>query len=201
MPANLDWKRSVFIPIPKKGNAKEFSSYCTVSLFSYASKVILKILQARLQQYVNWELLDVQVGFRKVRGTRDQIANIHWIIEKAKKYQKKSTSASLTVLKILTVWITTNCEIFLKRQEHQTTLSASWEICTQDKKQPLELDMEQQTSLKLGKEYIKAIYCHPAYLMYMQSTSGEILGWMTHNVELRLQGEIPATSDMQMISL
>ena len=141
------------------------------------------------------------MGFRVGRGTRDQIANIHWIIEKAKKYQKKSTSASLTVLKILTVWITTNCEIFLKRQEHQTTLSASWEICTQDKKQPLELDMEQQTSLKLGKEYIKAIYCHPAYLMYMQSTSGEILGWMTHNVELRLQGEIPATSDMQMISL
>ena len=87
MPANLDWKRSVFIPIPKKGNAKEFSSYCTVSLFSYASKVILKILQARLQQYVNWELLDVQVGFRKVRGTRDQIANIHWIIEKAREFQ------------------------------------------------------------------------------------------------------------------
>ena len=71
----------------------------------------------------------------------------------------------------------------------------------QDKKQQLELDMEQQTSLKLGKEYIKAVYCHPAYLMYMQSTSGEILGWMTHKVESRLQGEIPATSDMQMIPL
>ena len=69
---------------------------------------------------------------------------------------------------------------------------------TQDKKQPLELDMKQQTSLKLGKEYIKAVYCHPAYLMYMQSTSGKILGWMTHKVESRLQGEIPATSDMQM---
>ena len=77
-----DWKRSVFIPIPKKGNAKECSNYYTIALISYASKVMLKILQARLQQYVNSELSDVQAGFRKGRGTRDQIANICWIIEK-----------------------------------------------------------------------------------------------------------------------
>ena len=77
-----DWKRSVFIPIPKKGNAKEYSNDCTIALISHASKVMLKILQARLQQYVNRELPDVQAGFRKGRGTRDQIANIHWIIEK-----------------------------------------------------------------------------------------------------------------------
>ena len=84
-----DWKRSVFIPIPKKGNAKECSDYSTIALISHASKVMLKILQARLQQYTNHELLDVQAGFHKGRGTRDQIANIHWIIKKARVFQKK----------------------------------------------------------------------------------------------------------------
>ena len=83
-----DWKRSVFIPIPKKGNAKECSIYCTIALISQASKVMLKILQARLQQYMNQELPDIQAGFRKGRGTRDQIANIFWIIEKAREFQK-----------------------------------------------------------------------------------------------------------------
>ena len=82
-----DWKRSVFIPIPRKGNAKESSNYHTIALISHASKVMLKILQARLQQYVNRELPDVQAGFRKGRGTRDQIANIHWIIEKTTEFQ------------------------------------------------------------------------------------------------------------------
>ena len=93
MPANLensaqDWKRSVFILIPKKGNAKKCSNYRTIALFSHASKVMLKILQARLQQYMKHELPDVQAGFRKGRGTRDQIANICWIIEKARQFQK-----------------------------------------------------------------------------------------------------------------
>ena len=83
-----DWKRSVFIPIPKKGNAKECSNYHTIAFISYASKVMVKILQARLQQYVNQELPDVQAGFRKGRGTRNQIANILWIIEKAREFQK-----------------------------------------------------------------------------------------------------------------
>ena len=83
-----DWKRSVFIPVPKKGNPKECSNYCTIALISHASKVMLKILQAKLQQYVNRELSDVQAGFRKGRGTRDQIANIRWIIEKAREFQE-----------------------------------------------------------------------------------------------------------------
>ena len=87
-----DWKRSVFIPIPKKGNAKECSNYHTIALISHSSKVMLKILQARLQQYVNHELPDVQAGFRKNRETRDQIANIHWIIKKAREYQKKTSA-------------------------------------------------------------------------------------------------------------
>ena len=85
-----DWKRSVFIPIPKKGNAKECSNYRTIAFISHASKVMLKILQARLQQYVNCELPDVQAGFGKGRGTRDQIANIHWIIKKAREFQKNT---------------------------------------------------------------------------------------------------------------
>jgi len=83
-----DWKRSVFIPISKKGNAKEYSNYCTIAFISHASKVMLKILQARLQQYMNHELPDVQAGFRKGRGTRERIANIRWIIEKAREFQK-----------------------------------------------------------------------------------------------------------------
>ena len=107
-----DWKRSVFIPIPKKGNAKECSNYHTIALSSHTSKVTLKILQARLQQYVNHELPDVQAGFRKGIGTRDQIANIHWIIKKAREFHKTSISALLTMPKPLTVWITINCEKF-----------------------------------------------------------------------------------------
>ena len=117
-----DWKRSVFIPIPKKGNANECSNYHTIALISHASKVMVKILQARLQQYINHELPDVQAGFRKGRGNRDQIANIRWITEKAREFQKKtSISALLTMPKSLTVWITINCGKFFKRWEYQTT--------------------------------------------------------------------------------
>ena len=107
-----NWKRSVFITIPKKGNVKECSNYGTIALISHASKVMLKILQARLQQYVNRELPDVQAGFRKGRGTRDQIANIRWIIKKQESSRKTSISALLTMPKPLTVWITINCGTF-----------------------------------------------------------------------------------------
>jgi len=106
-----DWKRSVFIPITKKGNAKECSNYRIVALISHVNKVMLKILQDRLQQYVKSKLPDVQAGFRKGRGTRDQIANIHWIIKKARDFQK-NISALLTMPKPLTVWITINCGKF-----------------------------------------------------------------------------------------
>ena len=130
-----DWKRSVFIPIPKKGNAKKCSNYHAIVLISHASKVMLKILQGRLQPYVNQELSDVQAGFRKGRGTTDQIVNSHWIMEKAREFPKTSTSASLTTLKPLTMWITTNCGKFLKRWEYQTTLPVSQETCMWVKKQ------------------------------------------------------------------
>ena len=107
-----DWKRSVFTPVPKKGNTKECSNYCTIAIISHASRVMLKILQARLQQHMKQEILDVQTGFRKGIGTRDQIANIHWIIEKARKFQKNIYFYAKTF-----AWITTNCGKFLKRWE------------------------------------------------------------------------------------
>ena len=124
-PQATGWKRSVFLQNPKKGNAKECSNYCTIALISHASKVMLKILQARLQQYVNCELPDVQAGFRKGRGTRDQIGNIRWSSKKQESSSKTSISALLTMPKPLTVWITKNCGKFFKRWEYQTTWPAS----------------------------------------------------------------------------
>ena len=108
----MDWKRSVFIPIPKKGNAKECSNYHTIAFISHARKVMLKILQARLQQYVNHELPDVQAGLRKGRGTRDQIANIRWIMEIAREFQENIYFCFIDYAKAFTVWITINCEKF-----------------------------------------------------------------------------------------
>ena len=113
------------------------------------------------------ELPDVLAGFRKGRGTRDQIVNIHWIIRKAIEFQKNIYFCFIDYAKPLIVWITTNCGKFLKRWEYQTTWSASWETYMQVRKQQLELDMEQQIGSKLGKEYVKAVYCHSAYLTYM----------------------------------
>ena len=111
----------VFTPIPKKGNSKECSNYCTIALISHASKVMLKILQARLQQYVKRELPDVRTGFRKGRGTRDQIANIDWIIEKAREFQKNIYFYFIDYAKAFDCWITINCGKFFKRWEYQTT--------------------------------------------------------------------------------
>ena len=125
---------------------------------------------------MNWELIGVQAGFRKGRGTRDQIANILWITEKKQENSRK-TSASLTELKPLTVWITKNCEKFLKRWEYRTTLPVSWETCMQIKKQQLELDKEQWIGSKLGKEHVIAVYCYSAHLTYTQSVC--VCVWVT----------------------
>ena len=129
MPTNLEnstvatgLEKVRFHSNPKKGNAKECSNYHTIAFISHASKVVLKILQARFQQYMNHELPDVQAGFRKGKGTRDQIANICWIMEKEECSRKTSTSALLTTPKPLTVWTTTNCGKFFKRWEYQTIL-------------------------------------------------------------------------------
>ena len=166
-----DWKRLVFIPILKKGNAKECSISCTIALISHASKVMLKILQARLQQYMNRELPDVQACFRKGRGTKDQIANIRWIMEKAREFQKNIYFCFIDYAKAFdyvdhkTVWK------ILKEMgipDHLTCLLRN-------------LYVSQEATVRTGhrttdwfqieKEYIKAVYCHPAYLTYMQSTS------------------------------
>ena len=131
MPVNLEnsagatgLENSVFIPIPPEKQCQKCSNCSTIALISHTSKVMLKILQARLQQYMNCKLPDAQAGFRKGRGARDQIANICWIIDKRKNSRKASISASLTTWKPLAVWVTTT-EKFLKRWEYQTTIPAS----------------------------------------------------------------------------
>ena len=136
--------------------------------------MVCKILQ--VQQYVNREPSDVQAGFRKGRGTRDQFANIHWTIGKEKEVQKNIYFCFIDYAKAFDCVDHTSCGKFLNRWEYEITLPASWETCMHVKKQQLELNMEKGTGSKLGKEYIKAVYCHPAYLTYMQSTSWETLG-------------------------
>ena len=130
---------------------------------------MLKILQARLQQYMNRELPDVQAGFRKGRGMRNQTANICWIIEKARDFQKNIYFCFIDYAKSFDCVDHNKLWKILQQMGLQDTLPASWEIYMQVKKQQLELDMEQWTGSKLGKEYIKAVYCHLAYLTYMQS--------------------------------
>ena len=155
MPVNLEdsavatgLEKVSFHSNTQERQCQKCSNYCTIALISNASKIMLKIFQARLQQYVNRELPDVQAGFRQVRGTRDQIANIPGSWKKQKSSRKTSISALWTMPKPLTVWITINCGKLWKRWEYQTTWSASWEICMQVRKQQLELDMEQQTGSK-----------------------------------------------------
>ena len=142
-----DWKRSVFIPIPKKGNAKECSNYRTIALIPHASKAMLKILQARLQQYVNCEIPDVQ-ALEKAEEPKIKLPTSTGSWKKQESSRKTSVSALLTMLNPLTVWITINCGKFWKRWEYQSTWPASWETYMQVRKQQLELDMEQQTGSK-----------------------------------------------------
>ena len=144
---------------------------------------------------MNQELPDVQAGFRKGRGTRDQIANMHWIIEKSRGFQKNIYfHLILTTLKPLIVSITTNWKILkvIGITDHLTCLLQNLYAGQEE----TELYMEQQSDSKLGKVYIKVVYCHPAYLTYMQSTSCEMPDWMKHKLESRLPGEISITSDM-----
>ena len=151
-------KRSVFIPIPKS-NAKECSNYCTIALISHASKVTLKP-GFKSTWTMNFQIF--KLDLEKAEESEIKISISDGSYKKQESSRKTSTSALFTIPKPLTVWITTNCGKFLKRWEYQTTLPASWEMCMQVKKQQLEPGMEQQTGSKLGKEYIKAVYCHPA---------------------------------------
>ena len=157
---------------------------------------MLKILQARLQQYMN--LPDVQAGFRKGRGTRDQIANICWIVEKVKEFQKNIYFCFTDYAKAFDCVVHNKLWKILQEMGLQDHLTCLLRLCMQVKKQQLELDREQQTGSKSGKEYVKAVYCHPAYLTYMQNTLCKMWGWMKHKLESRLLGEISITSCMQM---
>ena len=141
-----------------------------------------------------------KLDLEKAEETEIKLLTSVGSLKKQESSRKTSTSALLTMAKPLTVWITRNYGKFWKRWEYHATWPASWKICMQVKKQQLELDMEQQTGSQLGKEYIKAVYCHPAYLTSMQSTSCEMLGWIKHKLESRLPGEISITSDMQVTS-
>ena len=179
-----DWKRSVFISIPKKGNAKECWNYCTIALISHASKIMLKILQAWLQHYMNWELPDVQAGFRKGRGTRDQIADIHWIIEKPREFQKNMYFCFIDNTKAFDCVDHKKLWKILKvigMPDHLTfflrNLYTGQEAAVRTG--------HETTGSKLGKEYVKAVYCHPVYLIYMQSTSCKMQGWMKLKLESR----------------
>ena len=176
-----DWKRSVFIPIPKKGSAKDCSKYHAVVLILHHSKVMLKILQTRLQQYINRELPDTQAGFGKGRGTRDQIDNNWWIIQKARKFQKNFCFMD-----------------YAKEMEISNNFTCLLRNLVFGSRSKLEPYMEQWTGSKLGKEYNKAVY-HPAYLTYMQSTSCKMPSWMNHKLESRILEEISTTSDIQII--
>ena len=165
-----DWRRTVFIPIPRKGNANEYSNYCTIALISHASKVMLKILQGKFQQYVNWELPGVQFGFRKGRGTRDQIANTCWIIEKAREFQKNI------------------CFIDYVKAFDCVDHNKLWKILqkmgTPDHLTYLlrNLYAGQEATDRTGHGTtdwcVKTVYCHPAYLTSRWSTSCKMPGWM-----------------------
>ena len=164
-----DWKRSAFISIPKKGNAKECSNYLTVTLISHDSKVMFKISQARLQWYMNDECLDVQAGFRKGRGIRDQIANIHWIIGDAREFQKNIYFWFIDYTKPFDCVDHNKLWKILQEMgipDHQTCLRRN--LYT-GQEATVRTGHGTTDCSKLGKEYVKAVYRHPAYLTYVQS--------------------------------
>ena len=191
-----DWKRSVFIPIPKKGNAKECSNYHTAVLISHTSKTMLKILQAKLQQYVNQKLPDVEAGFRKVKGTRDQIANICWIIEKVTESSQKICFIDYTKVfdsvdnnklwKILNEMGIPDHFICLLRN-----LYAGQESTGRTRHGTTDW-------FKIGKGVCQGCILSPCLFNFLQNMSYEMPGWMKHKLVSRLPGEISITSDMQM---
>ena len=192
-----DWKRSVFIPIPKNGNAKECSNYHTIALISHASKVMLKILQARLQQHMNRELPDVQAGFRKDRGTRDQIVNMHRIMEKARELQKNIYFCFIDYAKAFDCVDHNKLWKRLKEKGIADHLTCLLRNLYAGQEATFRNGHGTTDWFQIGKN---AVYCHPAYLTYMQSISSETLGWKKDKLESRLLGEISVTSDMQMTS-
>ena len=209
-----DWKWSVFILIPTKGNVKECSNYHTIVLISHPNKVMLKILQARLQQCVNCELPDVQAGFRKGRGTRNQIANIHWIIGKAREFQKNIYFCFIDYAKAFDCVHYNKLWKILKEIVQQPHLQGLWFAFTGKKQTLRSQEGMECTQLPLARcfqmpppggalvrwEYHTTLPSSWEICMQekKQSTSWKTLGWMKHKLESRLQGEISITSDMQV---
>ena len=194
-----DWKRSVFIPIPKKDNAKECSNYHTTALISHRSKVMLKILQARLQQYVNRELPDVQAEYRKGRGTRDQIANIHWIAEKARKFQKKIYFYITDYTKAFDCVDHNKLWKILKKMGIPDRLTCLLRNLYAGQEATVRTECAMMDWFQIGKGVHQGCILSPClfnlYVKYiMQDAELD-----EHKLESRLPGEISITSDMQMI--
>ena len=191
-----DWKRAVFIPIPKKGNAKECSNYCTIVLISHASKVMLKILQASFTNTWTMNFQTVKLDLEKAEEPKIKLPTSIGSSKKQDSSRKSSTSALLIMSKSF-VWITKSWKILKEMgiPDHLTcllrNLYAGQEATVRTRHGKIDW-------FKLGKGYVKAVYCYPAYLTSMQSTSWETLGWKKHKLESRLLGEISITSDMQM---
>ena len=166
-----DWKRSVFIQIPKKGNAKECSNYHTIALISHASKVMLKILQARLEQFMNRELPDVQTGFRKGRGTRDQIANICWIIEKAREFQKSICFCFIDCAKTFDYVDHTKLWKIIKEMRIPDHLTSLLRNLYAGQEATIRSGHGTTDWCQIGKGIRQGCILSPAYLIYMHSTS------------------------------
>ena len=202
-----DWKRLVFISTPKKGNAKECSNYCRIVLISHASKVMLKILQARLQQYINSELPNVQAGFRNGRGTTEQIANIRQITEKAREFQKNIYFCFIDYTKASDSVDHNKLQKILKEMGIPDHLTCLLRNLYAGQKATVRtghgtIDSKWNNRLHIGKGVHQGCILPPCLSnLYAEYTSCEMLGWMKHKLESRLLREILTASDMQMIPL
>ena len=195
-----DWKRSVFIPIPKKGNAKECSNYHTIALISHASKVMLKIFHATLQRYVNHELPDVQASFRKGRGTRDQIANICWIIKEAREFQKNIYFCFIDYAKVFDFVDHNKLWKILKEMVIPDHLTCLLRNLYADQEATVRTGHGTTDWFQIGKGVCQSCILSLCLFNLYAEYIWETLGWMKHKLELRLPGEISITSDMQMTS-
>ena len=193
-----DWKTSVFIPSQKKDNAKECSDYHIIALLSQPSKVMLKILQASLQQYMNHELPDVQAGLKKGRGNREKISKICWIIEKTKEFQKIIYLCFINYTRGFDCVYHNKLWKILNEMGTPDHLTCLLRNLYADQEATVRTGHGTSDWFQIGKGVHQGCILSPAYLTYMRSTSWEMLGWRKHKLESRLLGEISITSDMQM---
>ena len=196
-----DWKRSVFTPIPKMGNARECSNYCTIALISHASKVMFKILQPRLQQYVNWEIPDVQAGFRKSRGTRDQVANIRWIMEKAREFQKNIYFSFIDYAKAFDCVDHNKLWKILKEMGIPDHLTCLLRNLYAGQEATVRTRHGTTNWFQIGKGLCQGCILSPCLFNLYAEYIMRNAGLEEAQLESRLSGEILTISDFQMISL